>query len=225
VSCPRCGARNPRDASWCTQCFDRLDGVRIEHPPAPGATSDRLPSTTDLPTTDLPASTTEAPDPASSARSGDVRVTGELVEWRCRRCDGWNALELAGCVACGAPREGFATQPSTPTARAGVQTARIASVVLPGLGHLLQGAVGSGVARMVLFALWLGGGVALIGDAPTGGAVLLLGASVLWAATLSDVGRVASGERELLGARGLGALVAVVTVLLVLGAALRVVAG
>jgi hypothetical protein len=233
VSCSACGARNPEAAAWCTQCFVTLGATTGPGtgPDAPGP-ADVASTGTDAPVVDVPDA--EVPDvdaagaagaATASVRSGDVRVTGELVEWRCRRCGGWHALELAQCPACGAPREGFATGTPTTAPRVPVGTARLASIPLPGLGHVLLGAVGSGVARMVLFVLWVGGGLALVGDAPAGGAVLVLGALVLWVATLIDVERVPAGRRELLGARGLGALVVGVTVLLVLGIGLRVAGG
>jgi hypothetical protein len=218
VSCPSCGARNPGDAAWCTQCYARFDGMRAD----PAVETVELAHDASAP---VPVTGEPAPGQPSTARSGDVRVTGEFVEWRCRRCDGWNALDLAACRACGAPREGFGTAPTNPTARVPAATARFVSMLLPGLGHLLMGAIGSGIARAVLFVLWVVGAIALLGDATVGGVVLALGAIVLWAATLIDVHRLPTGQRELLGARGLGALVAVVTVLLVLGAAGRVVDG
>ena len=223
MNCPTCGARNPDAASWCTQCFVTLDTSTAPSDdavvPSPSVGSDDAV---------VPGPSVGSDDAAvagshvTPARAGDVRVTGELVEWRCQRCDGWNVLESAVCAACGAPREGFATGTPSTEATVPLATARFASVVLPGLGHLLRGAVGSGLARMLLFVLWVAGGLSLVGGAPLGGAALILGAVVLWATTLIDVERLVAGQRELLGARGLGALVAAVTVLLVLGIGLRV---
>jgi hypothetical protein len=94
--------------------------------------------------------------------------------------------------------------------------------VLPGAGHLLAGRTGTGSARLLLWLLWLVGGLSTArgaGDvrlaAP--GLVLLAGAAVLWAATLVDVRRLAAGDdAELLAPRPLLWLVGGVLVALVL---------
>jgi hypothetical protein len=95
------------------------------------------------------------------------------------------------------------------------------TALLPGLGHLRAGRVGTGLARVVVASAWLLGAVVLAVGArrtsatPVAAVPLLLGAGAVWAASLRDVRRLGSGEgRELLDARGLLWLVAAVTGLL-----------
>jgi hypothetical protein len=93
-----------------------------------------------------------------------------------------------------------------------------ASVVLPGVGHLIAGRPGTGAARLVLWLLWLGPGIAAVlgaqgAVAALPGLVLLAGAAVLWVTTLIDVQRLAGGDgRELLTSRRLLWLVGAVVV-------------
>jgi hypothetical protein len=95
----------------------------------------------------------------------------------------------------------------------GVGTAVTASLLLPGLGHLLAGAVGSGLARAVLWVVWAGAGLGdLRGARGSLAAVSLVGALVLWAASAIDAASLAGGTgRQLLEGRRMVALVAVVT--------------
>jgi hypothetical protein len=203
VRCPSCGAHNAATAGWCTQCYADLGGSTP--PPA-----------VELAVDDGPV------EPSPAVRSGpadavarDVRTVGDEVEWRCARCDDWSPLLAATCVTCGAPRQGFgepATRPAPDDADRGRAVA--ASVVLPGLGHLLAGRPGTGAARALLWCSWLLGGLFVVRGADGGAPVLpavplLLGAVVLWAGTLRDAVALGSG-REWLRPRVLGALTAAV---------------
>jgi hypothetical protein len=142
-----------------------------------------------------------------------------VVEWRCRRCEAWSPLLSSTCTTCGGPREGFGEDTAPDAARVpDVSVLLAVSVVLPGVGHLLAGRAGTGVARLALWLLWLAPGLpAVLGAqgavAALPGLVLLAGAAVLWAATLVDVQRLAGGDgREVLTSRRLlwlvGAVVA-----------------
>jgi hypothetical protein len=203
VRCAACGARNAPGAGWCTQCFAAFGSTAPD--PAPRADGADVPD---------PASTVEA-DPGAG-RGREVRVReGDQVEWRCRRCGSWSALEATACTTCGEQRHGFGDR--TPVAAASPSAsptaALAASVVLPGLGHLLLGRPGTGLARLLTWLVWLPGGVVTV-RATTGagtlpGVVLLAGAAALWVATLLDTRALVAGRGdERLTARALAWLVA-----------------
>jgi TM2 domain-containing membrane protein YozV len=207
VRCHACGARNTARAPFCTQCYAPL----AEPPPANAG----------------------PPRATAGGRVGrDVRDRGGEVEWRCRRCGSWSALTATTCTTCGGGREGFglgsvgrADRPVPPAA------VLAASALLPGAGHLLVGRVGTGGARLLLWALWVPAGLALVRAAggvvvAAPGLALLLGAGLLWVATLVDARRLTIGDpRELLTSRPLSWLVAAVVGLVVLLALVGTVAG
>jgi hypothetical protein len=215
VRCPGCGAHNPDSAAWCSQCYARFEVDDAASAPAPA------------PAEPEPQVAADAPVPAD-ASARDVRTVGGEVEWRCARCDGWNPLFVDRCTTCGGRREGFgepAAPPEPATRDAGRLT--LASAVLPGLGHVLAGRVGTGVARMLLAVLWLAGGAAIVAGAAGSAASaapaapLLLGAAAVWVGSVLDVRTLATGTgRERLGARTMlwltsavvGALVVLVVV-------------
>jgi hypothetical protein len=224
VRCPGCGARNPDTSAWCTQCYAAMDPTAgpvtapaTSTPSAPQAGQ----ATAESPSPDLAAPPAAPP----SAATRDVRQRGETVEWRCGRCDGWTVLERGTCGTCGAPRAGFGASVSPRTARALEPGAALAaSLVVPGAAHLVTGRLGSGIARVVLGLGWLL--VALLtwggsdGPLPVVAVVFLVGAAIVYVATLVDawhLGRAAS--RELLRPRVLTVLVATVTVAAVLAMA------
>jgi hypothetical protein len=193
VRCPTCEARNAAGADWCTQCFAPLGGATLP-PEVEAATSPATPR--------------------------DVRTVGDEVEWRCARCRSWVPLLAEVCTTCGGPRTGF----GDPVRRPGPEPrdrGRLvaASVVLPGLGHLLAGRVGTGVARLLLGLSWAAGGVAIARSAGAAGGILpavplLLGAVVVWAASVRDAAVLGDGQ-ELLRPKVLAGLtVAVVGTLL-----------
>jgi hypothetical protein len=224
VRCAACGARNAATAGWCTQCYAAL-GAAAAPPVEEVASPDVLPPA-DLrsPAVPAPSSPGELPrDPASAASDRDVRDRDGTIEWRCARCDTWSPLLAASCATCGGAREGFGEREAT-RGRPDVDPRLLtgASLVLPGAGHLLAGRAGTGSARLLLWLLWLVGGLATARGAgsalvATPGFVLLAGAAVLWAATLVDVRRLTVGDdREVLAPRPLLWLVGGVLVALVL---------
>lgn len=167
-----------------------------------------------------------APGPAATPSGGrtdrDIREIDGQVEWRCPTCTSWVALEDPVCATCGAARVGFG-DPATPSADGSDVAEQVvlgASAVLPGAGHFLTGRVGSGVTRAALFLLWAVGGLWWIVSTQDGrspGIVLLVGAVVLWAATLVDANAITKGQSsEPFGVRGLLWTVVGVTGLLML---------
>ena len=213
MRCSTFVARNAGSAAWCTQCFASL---RSATPP-------------DAPPAEAPPAPPPAPPTPAEAEARDIRVRGGDVEWRCAACGAWSPLEDPVCTVCVAPRHGFGGEgaPATsPTASAGQTTAVVASVLLPGLGHVLRGSVGTGLARMVLWLRGGGGGIAVLLGSGGGlaAAVLLLAALLVWAVTLVDLQRLAAGRPPLATGRVLAWSVVGVTVVLAL-VALAAVAG
>lgn len=214
--CPSCGARNAARAPWCTQCYAAFDGddasaVAVRGEPAGAA---------DEGDGHGPAGAADASGTASGA-GRDVRQDehGE-VEWRCATCQGWSPLEAATCTVCGTPRRGFGEAPGVEPPDE--QRTVLRSALVPGLGHMLAGRVGSGIARAVLGLGWLVGGAALLVSAARAGSgvwaalPLLAGAGAVWVLTVFDARSLARGSsHEYLDGRTLLWLVVGVTSLLV----------
>ncbi len=231
MRCPSCSARNADHASWCTQCYARFADPDPDPGPGPGpGAADASPGA--APGAGRPPGPLAVPTPAAPTRAGgdrDIRLRGELVEWRCRACDGWTALAAPACATCASPRSGFGPTDVGDQDRAavvGLGPALAASALLPGLGHLLTGFVGRGLGRMLLWLLWAGGGVAMTVSAGVtpGAVVLLVAALALWAVSLVDLRRQAAGQPVLADGRILAWSVVGVTLLLV-GAVLAGTAG
>lgn len=219
IPCHACGATNAESADWCGQCYASLVTADDPAPPPESAT---------VPTT---AAAKEA-EGSSEAMTEGFRRSGDTVEWQCPGCEEWNSVDALRCNACATPLsarwERQDADAATPLAVRFDQpwTAALAlSAVIPGAGHIGLCRYGSGIARAVLFAVWLTGGVALLlsGGVLAGGP-LLLGTVVLWAGSLADVAALRAGRREILGGRVLLWLVVGVMALSVLalfGTALR----
>jgi hypothetical protein len=229
MRCGSCGARNPETADWCSQCFVPLGAApatAADDDPAPVLGDDPAPVLGDEPP-DRPARdpATGPVDAAPGATDGggrDVRERDGEVEWRCATCEAWSSLHAPRCERCGAPRTGFGVDQPEAVAPEDAEQLVVWTVLLPGLGHVRAGRVGSGVARGVIAVGWLLGGLLLgvgavrAGTAPVAAVPLVLGAAAIWVASVRDVAALARGEsRELLDARGLLWLVAGVTGLLV----------
>ncbi|MEX2549445.1 MAG: hypothetical protein WD638_04400 [Nitriliruptoraceae bacterium] len=216
MRCPSCGARNTESAAWCTQCYATL-GAQDQ----PAREQVAPPENETLVGGPPPPPPPADPAEAGAAGGRDIRIRGEEVEWRCASCEGWSPLEAPICTVCGAPRAGFASDVSptaTGTPKTDQTTALLASVVLPGLGHVLRGRVGTGLARLALWSLWGGGGLAVLlgSGGAAAAAVLLLAALLLWAVTLVDVQRLSTGRAPLATARVLAWSVVGVTIVLAL---------
>ena len=160
----------------------------------------------------------------------DFRTTDGRIAWRCPTCANWSPLDAAACAFCGTPfgvRTETAAASATAARRAvAVQRAVWLNVVLPGLGHLLAGWTGSGLARMILYSVWFIGGVLLLGAGGTlAGVPLLVGAAALWITGLHDGWQLRTRGPQLLSGRALLWLVIGVTLLAVLAVGAVAVSG
>lgn len=218
IRCDACGAANPERAGWCGQCYATF--------PEPPAAATAVPATAARTETVAGSDPAVGADPAGGsdhhlgAPRGGFRATGGIVEWACGTCQTWNGINDSACTVCGsrlADRDGVA---ATAPADGNWARALALSAMAPGAGHLLVRRQGSGVARLLLFTVWLAGG-ALVASAGTGAvlaaAPLLLGAVAVWAGSLWDLTRLRAGEPELLTGRALLWLVVGVTMLSLLG--------
>lgn len=217
MRCPECGATNPADAAWCGQCYADLTQPAAPRAPSPAVPADASPAE---PTEASPAESTAAP-----AAEG-FRRRGETVEWSCPACGQWTAVDSLHCRVCATPLSARFEQPADPGEQPW-SAALVLTAVLPGTGHIAVAHYGQGLARLVLFVVWLAGALTLTragGGAGWAAAPLYLGAGVLWAGSLADVAALRTGGRELLGGRTLLWLVVGVlglSALGVLGAAVQ----
>jgi TM2 domain-containing membrane protein YozV len=199
MRCPACGATNPDQAPWCGQCYHDL---REPTPPAAGPAP--------------PAGEPGAPPvpPATDPSVSGFRRVGDRVEWTCVRCGTSNDIDELHCGVCGAPISARYEEPEREPEPREWTTALALSAVIPGAGHIALGRHGTGIARALLFATWLVGGVVLAGAGGAAAAApLYLGAAVLWAGSLLDLHLLRRGARELLAGRTLLWLVVGVLVL------------
>jgi hypothetical protein len=215
VICPSCGARNGERAAWCSQCFAALgETSAATHGVAPPPTAADAAGPEPPP----PVPGAAAVQPGSDDR--DVRVRDEQVEWRCPVCRSWSPLLEAACRGCGRGRAGFmpteAVRAREP--RAGAAVSLVASALLPGVGHLLWGVTGLGLAVLLLWSLWVGGAVASRAGAAPVTVVLVLAAVALWVVSLLDLRRRSTDAAPVLTGRLLAWSTVVVTGLLVLAA-------
>lgn len=218
--CATCGASNADSADWCGQCYATLAPATPTPPVTP-------------PPPAAPAS--PGPDPASAAPDPADREPGEptaegfrrrddVVEWECPSCGQWSAVASLACAACGTTIAARWENAEAERAAAGRRlsepwTAALAlTAVVPGAGHIGLSRYSAGLARAVLYAVWLVGGVAMwrTGGVLAGGP-LLLGAALLWAGSLADVAALRAGRREVLGGRTLLWLVVGVLIALFIG--------
>lgn len=216
MRCPSCAATNPPQARWCGQCYTTLgDAVApTAEPPGP-------PAPASSPDTDAGPVAAQPADRSAlhpSTRETGIHRTDEGLAWTCHRCGIDNPLELATCTACGAA---FADRfrDAEPEAPVDWRMATVLTAVAPGAGHLAARAYGTGVARLLLFVLWFGGGLVVATSAGSLGAAgpLLAGAAVLWVVSLLDIVRLQGGEQPLLGGRVLLGLVVAVLLLSMVG--------
>lgn len=135
-------------------------------------------------------------------------------------------METLACAVCATPlsarwlrQDIDGTTPVTDRFDEPWNVAFALSAVVPGAGHIGLRHYGSGLARAILFAVWLMGGFALVlAGGALAGAPLLLGAALLWAGSLADIAALRAGRREVLGRRSLLWVVVAVLILSILPA-------
>lgn len=204
IRCPDCGAHNPANARWCSQCLRRFEA----DPPASGPATanprgaDVTRSAQD--DTDLDAALFPAvpPVPWSSGPAVDTGAflaEGGQIRWRCSVCEAINELDVLVCATCGTA---LAEHDRAPV---DWDVARRRAVLAPGWGHLAAGRAATAWARLLLSAVWLLGALGLLA---TGGitalapaAPLLAGVAILWIGGVADVDRLAHGREELISPR------------------------
>jgi hypothetical protein len=220
--CVACGAANPSGASWCNQCLGPLPGADGEVArPAPPPAADRGVAAREAGEGTGNSAAAPAGDPVPD-HQGFRRHDGR-VEWGCTTCGAYVDVERPHCPVCGTALVDRFAAPRTRAPEATLGVSLSLSALLPGAGHLACGQVGTGVARALLFTVWVAGGLALWGAAGTTATAaalpLLLGAATVWLASLLDVFAVHAGGRQVLGGRTLLWLVVGVTGLTLAGAA------
>lgn len=190
MRCAACGARNVEGADWCTQCFAPLrETPAAADPPtaAPASAAAASPPDDAEPPVGILPST-------GPPRDGRFRSVAGAIDWRCATCDSWNPLEITRCAVCGAS---FSTalqgpEDAAPPSAVSEQTAVLASVALPGLGHVLAGRRLTGWLRIIFFLGWAVGGFLLARAAVSSGQPitpslpLFVGALVIWVASVVD---------------------------------------
>lgn len=205
MRCAACGATNAASADWCTQCYAPLE-TRL--PAAGRGTGDAGDAGEEGQAG--PAAEGRQPAGTNGSSMEGFRTRDGAVEWECPACGTWTVVEELRCAACGTPVsarwEHPDSRPAGPDPRFSPPwtAALLLSAVVPGAGHIGLRRFGTGLARAVLFAVWVAGGVALwrAGGA-VAGAPLVLGAVALWAGSLLDLRALRAGRRELLAGRAL----------------------
>ncbi|MBW3620216.1 MAG: hypothetical protein KY461_08225 [Actinobacteria bacterium] len=195
MRCPACGGRNADSAEWCSLCFAPLRETPV--------IEDAIDDVVDDAAGDAP----EASGPATGTISSDGRFrrTEEGLDWRCAACERWNAMERQTCVTCGEPfvRTLGTDEPDPPAGRSEAAVVG-ASLLLPGAGHVLLGRGGAGALRIILYVIWLLGGIVLLsaatgaGRSPVAALPLLFGAFVVLLASVIEAQRTVTGVETVL---------------------------
>ena len=160
---------------------------------------------------------------APSGSADGFRRGEQGLEWNCPTCGHWSSIEAEQCEVCQTPfsariaYDEHATETSGVDGRAATRVAWL-NIVLPGLGHIVAGWTGSGLARLVLYSVWVVGGLAIFGAGGTLVAIpLLIGAAIIWGSSLHDAWQLGQRGPQLLNGRALLWLVIGVTLLSMLG--------
>lgn len=140
--CANCGAVVFEGTAWCGLCFE----------PIPRAG----------PAAEIEGSDTTAPGPRADADESVVDLETAAIEpeakrtplWPCPTCGDSNPIELDNCATCGTPFAALMRQDEVrPNVEPSVAFRR--SLRYPGLGHQLVGRGADGLARGVLFTVFV----------------------------------------------------------------------
>ncbi|MCA1727745.1 MAG: zinc ribbon domain-containing protein [Actinobacteria bacterium] len=149
-----------------------------------------------------------------------IHSRGDRIVWDCPACGTENPIDSPLCSACGTPFRKVLVEPEEEIE---VDPGRAAmwSLVFPGVGHIIIGRRGEGIARAVVFAFALMTGLVSLGAVTRGsGAVYLMlmilslgAAAALYVVSTLDAGRAATRLPPLLPSRvlmygGLGLMMA-----------------
>lgn len=140
----------------------------------------------------------EVPDVPGNQRGAFV-VTEAGILWTCAVCGTQNPIDRDLCGMCGTAFRTLVAPPTDPRRRHGSpQTAAVASLLLPGVGHAYLGLWGQAVARGVI-GLWLLATVITalaIGGSSSKLMALTFGAAALglWAVSAHDAAQEAAGR-------------------------------
>lgn len=215
--CPNCGALIGADATWCGQCFSRLEDEPGGSRGAPEAPT---------PSAEAGSEGRAGQPPGTESRSPNRM---QPPTWPCPTCGFENPIAEDACATCGTPFSAlFAEGPNV--ARIEPRKALVRSLIFPGLGHAALGRSADAVARAAMFIMILGLTAVVIASRPSsvGIAVLILylcGALATYVFSALEAYRSAQGERPWLTSRQLlwvmVALV-IVSVMLLAGAVIAV---
>jgi len=128
------------------------------------------------------------PPPMSNVPVKFVR-DGERVRWVCPTCETANEIDLPACRICGTVMARLFTPPEEKkrkTSRSAAPSIAL-SAVLPGLGHVTEGATPVGVGRAVLYLWTVGIAVLLLARPPSKGHSMVRAVGVLFAAAAAAV--------------------------------------
>jgi hypothetical protein len=184
--CPNCGALVGPDATWCGQCFARLD-ERTE-PAAP-----------------IEPDVARLHEPAGSSKP-NPRTTQEAT-WPCAACGHENPIEADACSVCGSPFSAL-FKPEQTSPSVDPRTAVFRSLIFPGLGHAALGRGADGLVRGTMFVMVVGLGALAASTHPSSVALWILALYVLAAVAIygfsaMETNRLAKGGRPWLSTKQL----------------------
>lgn len=194
VACASCGARNSREAVWCTMCFEPLRAPEPQDAVAPvrvdassGELAASVAAETDAVASEAVVSAAEEPADDGSKRAAEA-AGGPVVEttWVCATCESINPLGSDVCPICGTTI--FETMGGTRDRVDLTKDQALRLGLVPGLAHgrlgepVLGLIVGVLVVACLLFAVLL----ILSGGAVWGLIVGLMGL-MTWGISVFDV--------------------------------------
>lgn len=186
---------NPESAQWCGQCHASF-AAPVSPPPPPPPVPASTPGAAQS-----PDSEPLGPGKSNSPREqrGVFVVTDSGILWTCSICGTQNPIDRDLCGTCGTAFRTLVAPPTDPRRRHGSpQTAAVASLLLPGVGHAYLGLWGQAVARGVI-GLWLLATVITalaIGGSSSKLMAMTFGAAALglWAVSAHDAAQEATGR-------------------------------